>query len=82
MNWVSRDANVEADSLTNEEFSSFDADLRMEAKLEDLDLSMMFKLLELLPLFEETRASLKVKKTQSLPVSKRFKKKEQKSKWG
>ena len=71
-----------ADSLTNEDFSAFDEGLRVEAKLEALDLSMMFRLLELLPLFEETRVSLKVLKEQDRSVNKRFKKRETKSKWG
>jgi hypothetical protein len=60
--WRRRDANVEADSLTNEDFSLFDPALRVPVKLEDFDFSVMSRLFELLPHFEKNQEALKKRK--------------------
>ncbi len=44
--WLSRDDNVPADSITNGNFELFCPELRIMVKLEDLDISPMMKLID------------------------------------
>ena len=46
LNWVAREDNTEADALTNEDFSGFDPSRRVQISLGDLDLKVMYQVLE------------------------------------
>ena len=86
--WVPREENKEADQLTNEEFQNFSPDLRMELKLQDLDLSVLNRLVEVAGSFEEVRLKLreeKAAKQKEEALSGRkvvFRPRKEKSKWG
>jgi hypothetical protein len=46
LEWLSRDDNVPADAITNGNFELFSPELRIMVKLEDLDISLMMKLID------------------------------------
>ena len=60
LDWRPRDTNVEADQLTNEDFSSFDLEKRIKIKWEDIKLPMV----ELLMSYSETFSKRKFEATQ------------------
>ena len=60
LDWRPRDTNVEADQLTNEDFSSFELEKRIKIKWEDIKLPMV----ELLMSYSETFSKRKFEATQ------------------
>ena len=77
MDWLPRLQNREADALTNEDFSGFSMDLRVEIKPEDL-LEEQFKELlekggELFDEIKELRRKRKAGVMKSLPANKKSK---------
>ena len=46
LEWLSRDDNVPADAITNGNFELFSPGLRIMVELEDLDISLMMKLID------------------------------------
>jgi hypothetical protein len=46
LEWLSRDDNVPADAISNGYFELFSPELRIMVKLEDLDISLMMKLID------------------------------------
>ena len=78
LRWRPREENVEADQLTNEVYTGFDQELRVEVSLEDLDLSVLMSLVESRSEFETARSAAK-EAARRLPLQ--SKKKSDKSPW-
>ena len=53
--WRPREENVEADDLTNENFTGFDPDLRVSISLADLDLAVLWSLVDTRREFDTAR---------------------------
>eukprot|EP00435_Cladocopium_sp_Y103_P067626 s1270_g30.t1 len=61
LKWRPREENTEADSLTNEDFSSFDLNKRINICLKDVDLAILNDLVEVWSEFEDSKLKAKDK---------------------
>ena len=83
LTWLGRELNTEADALTNDDFSSFDEQLRMPIKWADLPCQVLERMVIAGETFlADIVKAREEKQVQSSGPQPRFKKKRVKESWG